>query len=77
MEMSPVSHVDATAMHVLKEMMENFVETRGLRFMIANPNPQVMRSLQHDEKIWELLNPCDPCLTEESPVKHREASGLH
>ena len=46
MEMSPVSHVDATAMHVLKEMMENFVETRGLRFMIANPNPQVMRSLQ-------------------------------
>jgi len=67
MEMSPVSHVDATAMHVLKEMMEDFVETRGLRFMIANPNPQVMRSLQHDEKIWELLNPCDPCLTEESP----------
>ena len=48
MEMSPVSHVDATAMHVLKEMMEDFVETRGLRFMIANPNPQVMRSLQHE-----------------------------
>lgn len=57
MEMSPVSHVDATAMHVLKEMMEDFTEQRGLKFMIANPNPQVMRSLQHDEKVWAMLNP--------------------
>ena len=50
MEMSPVGHVDATAMHVLKDMMEDFVETRGIRFMIANPNPQVMRSLQVSHK---------------------------
>ena len=28
MEMSPVSHVDATAMHALREMMEDFVEQR-------------------------------------------------
>jgi len=50
MEMSPVGHVDATAMHVLKDMMEDFVEVRGIRFMIANPNPQVMRSLQVSSK---------------------------
>ena len=32
MEMSPVSHVDATAMHVLKEMMEDFTEQRKVKF---------------------------------------------
>jgi len=56
-----VSHVDATAMHVLKEMMEDFTEQRKVKFMIANPNQQVMRSLQHDEKVWEMLNPCERC----------------
>ena len=29
--------------------------------MIANPNQQVMRSLQHDAKIWSILSPCDHC----------------
>ncbi|UPR03225.1 sulfate permease [Chloropicon primus] len=57
MEMSPVSHVDATAMHALNEMMEDFVENRNLKFMIANPNQQVVRSLQHDRKVWAMLNP--------------------
>ena len=61
MEMSPVSHVDATAMHELKELMVDFTENRKLKFMIANPNQQVMRSLQHDAKIWSILSPCDDC----------------
>jgi sulfate transporter 4 len=59
MEMSPVSHVDATGVHAMQEMIEDFVGSRGLRFMIANPNPQVMQSLQQDEKIWKVLMPCE------------------
>jgi len=46
LEMSPVSHVDATGLHVMRDMINDFKQ-QGIRFMLTNPNKTVMRTLEN------------------------------
>ena len=40
-EMSPVSHIDTSALHILKDMYETYLE-RGQQMCFVNPNLKVM-----------------------------------
>jgi len=41
LELSPVSHVDTSALHILHDMLGNYKE-RGIQLCFANPSAQVM-----------------------------------
>lgn len=41
LELSPVSHVDTSALHILQDMLNNYKE-RGIQLCLANPSKQVM-----------------------------------
>lgn len=41
-EMSPVSHIDTSALHILKDMYETYLE-RGQQMLFCNPNLLVMQ----------------------------------
>lgn len=41
LELSPVSHVDTSALHILHDMLNNYKE-RGIQLCFANPSAQVM-----------------------------------
>lgn len=45
LEMSPVSHVDTSALHILAEMNANYKKTRHIQLCLANPNRAVMHRL--------------------------------
>ena len=42
LEMSPVSHVDTSALHILEDMYETYL-ARGQQMLFVNPNMKVMR----------------------------------
>lgn len=44
-EMSPVSHIDATGLHTLEDLIKDSKQ-RGMQIMLANPNQQVMQSME-------------------------------
>ena len=43
-DMSPVSYVDASALHILEDMRQDY-ETRGITFCLCNPSQAVMHRL--------------------------------
>jgi len=44
-DLSPVSHVDTSAMHILEDMRKNYV-SRGIQLCLCNPNKIVMNYLR-------------------------------
>ena len=44
LEMSPVSHVDTSALHILEDMYETYL-ARGQQMCFANPNLKVMQRM--------------------------------
>merc|ERR1712157_224780 len=44
-DLSPVSHVDTSAMHILEDMRANY-ESRGIQLCLCNPNKIVMDYLR-------------------------------
>jgi sulfate transporter 4 len=45
LELSPVSHVDTSALHTLQEMNATFRKEKDIQLCLSNPNPRVMRRL--------------------------------
>lgn len=45
LELSPVSHVDTSALHILHDMNSSFKKNHGIQLCLANPNPGVMHRL--------------------------------
>lgn len=42
LDLSPVAHIDTSALHVLQEMNTTFKKTKDIQLCLANPNPRVM-----------------------------------
>jgi sulfate transporter 4 len=42
LDLSPVAHIDTSALHVLQEMYTTFKKTNDIQLCLANPNPRVM-----------------------------------
>ncbi|KAL3915210.1 MAG: hypothetical protein SGILL_005756 [Bacillariaceae sp.] len=45
MELSPVSHIDTSALHMLQEMASSLKKANDIQICLANPNPRVMHRL--------------------------------
>ena len=45
LELSPVSHIDTSALHMLQDMRSMLKDEKGIQLCLANPNPRVMMKL--------------------------------
>ena len=45
LELSPVSHIDTSALHVLQDMNKTYQKNQQIQLCLANPNPRVMHRL--------------------------------
>merc|ERR1711935_247814 len=45
LELSPVSHVDTSALHILDDMQKTYLETKGIRMCFVNPSRVVMEKM--------------------------------
>jgi sulfate transporter 4 len=44
-EMSPVSHIDASAVRMLRDLLTDY-RTRGLQLVVSNPSTRVFRAME-------------------------------
>ncbi len=45
LELSPVSHIDTSALHMLQDIHSMLKDEKGIQLCVANPNPRVMMKL--------------------------------
>lgn len=54
LELSPVSHIDTSALHMLQDMHSMLRDEKGIQLCVANPNPRVMMKLVKSGFVEEL-----------------------
>lgn len=54
LELTPVSHIDTSALHTLQEMSASFRKDRGIQLCLSNPNPRVMSRLVSSGLVEEI-----------------------